>query len=68
MIVQTLQKLKKKYFLFLASMLLSLIAFAQDEHSSAYNRGYLFGKGLAMLLVTCLVIWGIWRLTRKKKQ
>ena len=45
----------KKYLLSVTLIFLAAVVFAQDEHSSAYERGYLFGKGAAMLLLVVLL-------------
>ena len=56
----------KKYSLSILLLLVTVIVFAQDRESNAYKAGYTAGKILGYVLVAALVIWGIWRLTKKK--
>jgi hypothetical protein len=57
----------KKYAILFSLTLSAITALAGDQ-SDAYSRGYMFGKGLGMLLITALIVWGSWRFIKKKKQ
>ena len=56
----------KKYILSILLLLVTVSVFAQDRNSEAFKAGYMVGRILACVLVAALVIWGIWRLTKKK--
>ena len=56
----------KKYILSILLLLITVSVFAQDRNSEAFKAGYMVGRILAYVLVAALVIWGIWRLTKKK--
>jgi hypothetical protein len=57
----------KKHFLSFGFLFTSLISFAQDNNSRAYNTGYQIGRVLGVVLVAGLFIWGISRLVKKLK-
>ncbi|MFN8289774.1 MAG: hypothetical protein U0U70_05940 [Chitinophagaceae bacterium] len=56
----------KKKLILAGSLLLSFIVQAQDKESSAYKAGYAIGKVVGFLVIAGLLIWGGYRLFRRK--
>lgn len=57
--------LMKKYSLQFFLLLTSVVSFAQEGHSKAYNTGYAIGKIFGYVLIAALLIWGIRKLLKK---